>query len=635
MGFRFSRRINLLPGVSINLGKKGVSLSVGPRGAKVNFGPGGRAKASVGIPGTGMRCEQNLSATSNQQSTSSPWGWFISFFFIAWCLLLWRLVRNAEFSHTSSLVATLIISAAGSSIATVIVYLIYLAFHSKKQPEKHFNGYVNPKRYQTQDCILDEMEAAAYAIYNFLKKIDQIPRCRKELREIEGLKVEGATTFTLTPELAFMVYCDVRDIYTRLGHSIYALHSREGAGYTMLIVLLVTTTTDLSFIRSTSRLSEIESLVEELSRMNVGNITIYDHENELRFPLAFGALYNEHDWVNQYATLLYRWASLIAKADGSISLEESEVLQSIMNLKSEKDLSGNVQISGEVQFDNPEKGEKLTPTKIENTKSGLDQLNELIGLESVKAEVRQLASFIAIQKEREKNALRSASVSYHCVFTGNPGTGKTTVARILAEIYHEMGVIKKGHLIETDRSGLVAEYVGQTAVKTNKIIDSALDGVLFIDEAYSLIQGGGQDYGNEAIATLLKRMEDDRKRLVVILAGYTNEMKQFIDSNPGLQSRFNRYIEFPDYTAEELAQIFMKKVEECQYSCDTDVQASIVDIMKHTVATKDQNFGNARFVRNLFEKAIQRQAVRLSTQSPLTPQMLTELTLHDLGFEYE
>ena len=641
MGFRFSRRITILPGVSINLGKNGASMSVGPRGAKINFSSKG-TRASVGIPGTGMRYEQKLSGPVNQQTRhptpSTPWGVFLSVFLILWCVLLWKLIVNADFTYQSTLVATIIISGVGASLATVIIYLVYLAFHSTKSRCQRTRGTTCPRKFQTQDCMLDEMESACYALYNFLKEIDQIPRCQKELNETEGLKLEiDTSTFSLTPELAFMVYCDARDIYARLGHSLYALRNREGAGYAMLVTLLVTTEIDLSSIRATNRLSELESIVENLSRSNVGNITIDGHENELRFPLIFGALHGEHDWVNQYATLLYRWASLIAKADGSISLEESEVLQSIMNLQSGRVLSGNVKISGEAQsafsptqFDGTLGNNNTATHEKVSSKNGLEQLSELIGLESVKSEVQQLASFIEIQRAREKNGLRVASVSYHCVFTGNPGTGKTTVARILAEIYREMGVIKKGHLVETDRSGLVAEYVGQTAVKTNKIIDSALDGILFIDEAYSLVQGGGRDYGGEAIATLLKRMEDDRKRLVVILAGYTDEMKQFIDSNPGLQSRFNRYIEFPDYSAEELTKIFLKKAEACQYTCDESVQSAIVDIMRHAVATKDRNFGNARFVRNLFEKAIQRQANRLAAIPKLTSKMLTELTVEDI-----
>lgn len=172
----------------------------------------------------------------------------------------------------------------------------------------------------------------------------------------------------------------------------------------------------------------------------------------------------------------------------------------------------------------------------------VQELNNLVGLTRVKADIDSLRNLLRIQNMREQSGLPTTTVSYHCVFTGNPGTGKTTVARIVAGIYKELGVLKKGHLIEVDRSKLVAEYVGQTAVKTNKVIDEALDGVLFIDEAYSLL-GGENDFGAEAVSTLLKRMEDDRKRLVVILAGYTDEIRGFIKSNPGLQSRFNRYIQ--------------------------------------------------------------------------------------------
>ena len=195
------------------------------------------------------------------------------------------------------------------------------------------------------------------------------------------------------------------------------------------------------------------------------------------------------------------------------------------------------------------------------------ELDELIGLEQVKEEVRSLANFVKIQKQREAKGLKTPKMSFHLVFTGSPGTGKTTVARIVARIYKDLGVLKKGHLVETDRSGLVANYVGQTATKTNEIVDSALNGVLFIDEAYALVPTANKnnDYGQEAISTLLKRMEDDRDKLVVIVAGYTKEMNRFIDSNPGLKSRFNRYINFPDYTSGELCEIFNMYVKKNQY----------------------------------------------------------------------
>ena len=244
--------------------------------------------------------------------------------------------------------------------------------------------------------------------------------------------------------------------------------------------------------------------------------------------------------------------------------------------------------------------------------------------------MKRLTNFIRIQKQRDAAGLKTAGISYHCVFTGNPGTGKTTVARIVAGIYKELGILKKGHLVETDRSGLVAEYVGQTAVKTNKVIDSALDGVLFIDEAYSLV-GGANDFGSEAIATLLKRMEDNRDRLVVILAGYEDEMQGFIDSNPGLQSRFNRYIHFEDYSADELFSIFKMYVKRNDYVLDAAADVALRQRLEKAVAEKDRNFGNARTVRNLFEKTLENQAMRLAVISDLTRDDLLTLKAEDLG----
>ena len=264
------------------------------------------------------------------------------------------------------------------------------------------------------------------------------------------------------------------------------------------------------------------------------------------------------------------------------------------------------------------------------------ELDELIGLASVKEEVRSLANFVKLQKKREAQGLKTPKMSYHLVFNGSPGTGKTTVARIVARIYKDLGVLKKGHTVETDRSGLVANYVGQTATKTNAIVDSALNGVLFIDEAYALVPegGGGQDYGMEAISTLLKRMEDDRDKLVVIIAGYTNEMKRFIDANPGLQSRFNRYIDFPDYSASELADIFKMYMKKNQYTLSPDAEEFLRERFKYAVAHKDRNFGNARYVRNVFEKSIQQQANRLASQSNLSKAQLTELTVSDLRYGF-
>ena len=260
-----------------------------------------------------------------------------------------------------------------------------------------------------------------------------------------------------------------------------------------------------------------------------------------------------------------------------------------------------------------------------------DDLNTLIGLNQVKKEVMAMKIFIEVNRRREEAGLKTLPTSYHCVFTGNPGTGKTTVARIVAGIYKELGILKKGHLVETDRSGLIAEYVGQTAVKTNKIIDSALDGVLFIDEAYSLIGGGKEDFGKEAIATLVKRMEDDRERLVVILAGYDDEMKQFIESNPGLRSRFNRYIHFEDYSADELKQIFQGMLQKYDFVLQEEAEQVLEHHLERCVAVKTKDFGNARYVRNLFEHSIKAQAVRLAEVPENDKPQLSTITVEDIN----
>ena len=259
-----------------------------------------------------------------------------------------------------------------------------------------------------------------------------------------------------------------------------------------------------------------------------------------------------------------------------------------------------------------------------------EELENLIGLSQVKSEVQALRHFIEINNRRQEAGMKTPLVSYHSVFTGNPGTGKTTVARIVARIYKELGVLKKGHLVETDRAGLVAEYVGQTAVKTNKVIDQALDGVLFIDEAYSLVSDMGGDYGPEAISTLVKRMEDDRDRLIVILAGYQDEMEQFIESNPGLRSRFTRYIHFEDYSAQELFEIFMKMLQRYDFRLQPGADGFLMDHLKKCTSNKPKDFGNARYVRNLFERVINAQANRLAKSASLSKEDLATISISDI-----
>lgn len=390
-----------------------------------------------------------------------------------------------------------------------------------------------------------------------------------------------------------------------LGYETVAINYEDGVFYSMAE----------SMIEISESKKPLDISVQDVKDNKV--ISTQKFESNMVLPTALKIL--DSHYFDEYATTLYQFANIIAKADSIVTKDEEETLKGIYQITHNplpEEKNNSLHISD--------------VNKNETLNEVLNELDTLIGLDGVKQEVKSLINYIKIQKEREKVGLKSSQVSYHCVFTGSPGTGKTTIARIVAKIYLHLGVLKKGQLVETDRSGLVAEYTGQTAVKVNKTVNSALDGVLFIDEAYSLIGANQDDFGKEAVATLIKRMEDDRDKLIVILAGYTDEMKTFIETNPGFKSRFNRYIEFVDYTPIEMESIFKLQCRKLDYKLTDETENKLAETLKTAYINRDNSFGNGRFVRNIFEKTLERQANRMASVSTLTKEILTTIIADDI-----
>ena len=328
--------------------------------------------------------------------------------------------------------------------------------------------------------------------------------------------------------------------------------------------------------------------------------------------------------------------------DTFVKRKEQNVRDKINQLSNE----GKAQLSIETEVETEQETERkpvAVATKTpgdepekpkEPEKSGMEELNELVGLKTVKHDVEELIGLAKVRKMREEKGMKAVPMSLHLVFSGNPGTGKTTVARILGKLYKEIGILSTGQMIETDRSGLVAGYVGQTAIKTQKKIQEAMGGILFIDEAYMLNQKD-ENFGQEAIDTILKAMEDHRDEFIVIVAGYTQLMKEFVESNPGLKSRFNKFFEFPGYTVDELQAIFELQCKKYQYKLTEEADKAVREEIIRLEESKGENFANAREVRNLFEKIIANQASRVSALDEVDEETLSTITIEDLTDKFE
>lgn len=314
------------------------------------------------------------------------------------------------------------------------------------------------------------------------------------------------------------------------------------------------------------------------------------------------------------------------KVDLSKFNKESYYENMVKGYISTNDLMRQLMLNHNVALASREIAEKNNTESVEEI---LNEINELIGLESVKKLIYEIIAYSEIQKIRKQEGLKTDSLVMHMIFKGNPGTGKTTIARLLGRLYKAMGILEKGHLIEIERADLVGEYIGHTAIKVKEQVKNALGGILFIDEAYSLARGGEKDFGKEAIDAMVKAMEDHKDNLILILAGYHKEMEDFIMTNPGLRSRFPITILFEDYTIDELVQIAELMVERREYKMSKAAKAKLYNLLSLKRRADGDHSGNARLVRNMIEKAIRKQAVRLSNQAIYSREDLITLSRED------
>lgn len=395
----------------------------------------------------------------------------------------------------------------------------------------------------------------------------------------------------------------------------------DGFGYALSILVLHYPDKYLEMFNNIKVLSESEqkSLAKEILKSDDKHFENNDVSSQ-NFVLKSTDILSSGN-ADKMKKAFYEFAEIFVKGDGIVTEQETKTLKFLSK-----------------SFFKEQKNETKPLQAVEFSKNELDtileELNSLVGMENIKSDIHSLINIINVNKLRTKEGLPEQKLSLHSVFIGPPGTGKTTIARILSNIYHSLELLPENNFVETDRSGLVAGYVGQTAIKTDNIITQAKNGILFIDEAYTLKRSNSDnDYGQEAIDILLKRMEDFRGNLIIIVAGYETEMNYFINSNPGLKSRFNRYFYFKDYDSTELTEIYRRIAEKSGFILKDEALKTLHSLFEKLCSAKDDKFGNARLARNIFEKTFEKHANRTAYIAPITREILTTIEAADIPVE--
>lgn len=496
----------------------------------------------------------------------------------------------------------------------------------------------------------------------------QLVNARSARQEAESLYQALKPLLDLDPKFADLILTDLAKIVRICGRSNGEITANELLAYLAIYALIKQDAEKLNAAFNTWDFSEADRLKYQKVALQIlldvtrGPQATASQLDELMLPAVLNKFDEEKGtrYLTNAVNAIYKFAQAVVKADGTITMQEMEALSHVWQLLHADRKLANYQ-AGLAQVTpistsasppstspsstpvvqppaqpTPSPEPATTPEELAQIlEQAMAELNDLVGMDNIKEEVKTLANFLKVQKIRQDRGLATTSVSLHAVFCGPPGTGKTTIARLTSRIFQGLGFLKKGHLVETDRAGMVAGYIGQTAKRVDELVNSALDGVLFIDEAYALVPGdSGRDFGQEAVDVLLKRMEDYRDQLVVIVAGYTDEMTEFVESNPGLKSRFNRYFYFTDYTPEELLKIFEKFCGKSHFKLTDATRERLIKLFEELYIHRDRTFGNARIVRNLFEKSIELQANRLAVLSSFTDDVLTTLLPEDIPTQF-